>query len=423
MAEALVFVSDASQEFTQAEIDFMESARSLCPNIVIVLTKTDFYPEWRKIKELDEGHLRTLGIEAEIVPVSSTLHTVARDIDDEELDTESGFPALRDHLATRIVGRAEELAAATLVNDLDGVLDQIENTLKTSKQALANPAEAEAKRAEFEAAKAKADELKNRAARWQQTLSDGVTDLNAETDHDLRARFRKINQQVDDTLEEVDPADVWDEFEPWLYQRVAEDVVNNYRFLQQQGRELAEVVSEHFELDSAALRSIDLEVSDPTAALARTGVEADIEVSKMGVGQTAMTGLRGGYIGALMFGMMGSMVGLALGPIPIGIGLVMGRKQVKDEKERQLAQRRAQAKNAQRKYMDEAQFLAGKDARAAARQTQRELRDFFTERAKEQSRSMDEQLGALNAAVRALKDGKQIPDLTQPLSITSEIDL
>ncbi|CAG0990164.1 partial Transcription-repair-coupling factor, partial [Rhodocyclaceae bacterium] len=29
----------------------------------------------------------------------------------------------------------------------------------------------------------------------------------------------------------------------------------------------------------------------------------------------------------------------------------------------------------------------------------------------------------LNAAVRALKDGKQIPDLTQPLSITSEIDL
>jgi transcription-repair coupling factor (superfamily II helicase) len=29
----------------------------------------------------------------------------------------------------------------------------------------------------------------------------------------------------------------------------------------------------------------------------------------------------------------------------------------------------------------------------------------------------------LNAAVRALKDGKQIPDLTQPLSITSEINL
>jgi transcription-repair coupling factor (superfamily II helicase) len=29
----------------------------------------------------------------------------------------------------------------------------------------------------------------------------------------------------------------------------------------------------------------------------------------------------------------------------------------------------------------------------------------------------------LNAAVNALKDGKQIPDLTQPLSITSEIDL
>jgi transcription-repair coupling factor (superfamily II helicase) len=29
----------------------------------------------------------------------------------------------------------------------------------------------------------------------------------------------------------------------------------------------------------------------------------------------------------------------------------------------------------------------------------------------------------LNAAVHALKEGKQIPDLTQPLSVTSEIDL
>jgi GTPase SAR1 family protein len=401
MAEALLFVSDASQEFTQPEIDFMESARSLCPNIVVLLTKIDFYPAWRKIRDIDAAHLKKLGIDAEIIAVSSTLHTVARDADDAELDAESGFPALREHLTSRIVGRAEELTASTLGTDLNGVLDQILFTLQTRKQALLNPEEAEAKRAEFQVAKERADELKNRAARWQQTLSDGTADLNAEVDHDMRARFRKINQTVDETLEDVDPADVWDEFEPWLYQRVAEDVVNNYRFLQVQGRELADTVADHFEIDAADLRSINLEVSDPTAGLARAGVDADIEVKKMGAGQSVMTGLRGGYIGMLMFGMLGSMVGLALGPLPIGIGLLMGRKQLKDEKGRQLSQRRAQARNAQRKYMDEAQFLANKDARAAARRTQRELRDFFTARAKEQSRSVDEQLAALNSAVKA----------------------
>ena len=74
MAEAVLFVSDASQEFTQPEIDFMESARSMCPNIVVLLTKIDFYPAWRKVKALDEAHLERLGIETEIIPVSSTLH-------------------------------------------------------------------------------------------------------------------------------------------------------------------------------------------------------------------------------------------------------------------------------------------------------------------------------------------------------------
>ena len=51
--------------------------------------------------------------------------------------------------------------------------------------------------------------------------------------------------------------------------------------------------------------------------------------------------------------------------------------------------------------MDEAQFLANKDARAAARLTQRELRDFFTTRAKEQAATIDEHLAALNAALQA----------------------
>ncbi|GAG50636.1 unnamed protein product, partial [marine sediment metagenome] len=215
MAEALVFLSDASQEFTEPEIEFMESARSMCPNIVVLLTKIDFYPAWRKVMSLNEAHLERLGINAEILPVSSTLYTVAQEAGDDDLAAESGFPAMREHLMTQIVGQAEALTAAKLASNLTGALDQLQSAMLMGLQALRNPAAAQEKQGEFRAAKEKAEELKSRAAKWQQTLQDGYADLNADLDHDLRARFRKINEQVDEVLEEIDPGTAWDEFEPW----------------------------------------------------------------------------------------------------------------------------------------------------------------------------------------------------------------
>src|SRR3712207_8079070 len=40
-------------------------------------------------------------------------------------------------------------------------------------------------------AQQRAAALKERSARWQHTLNDGVADLNADIDHDLRDRDRK----------------------------------------------------------------------------------------------------------------------------------------------------------------------------------------------------------------------------------------
>ena len=60
MADAVIFVTDASQELTRSELDFLRQARSLCRTVQCVLTKTDFYPAWRKVRDLDVGHLRVL---------------------------------------------------------------------------------------------------------------------------------------------------------------------------------------------------------------------------------------------------------------------------------------------------------------------------------------------------------------------------
>jgi hypothetical protein len=110
--------------------------------------------------------------------------------------------------------------------------------------------------------------------------------------------------------------------------------------------------------------------------------------------------MRSAYSGAIMFTMLSSLAGIALGPIGIGIGLVMGRKGLRDEKKRQLEQRRAQAKNAVRRYCDEVNFVMGKDSRDTIRRIQRVLRDHYSGLAEQLNRSNSEALAAAGEAAR-----------------------
>ncbi|WP_345032953.1 dynamin family protein [Kutzneria kofuensis] len=43
-ADAVILVSDAAQEYTGPELDFLRQAMKMCPTVLCVLTKTDLYP-------------------------------------------------------------------------------------------------------------------------------------------------------------------------------------------------------------------------------------------------------------------------------------------------------------------------------------------------------------------------------------------
>ncbi len=63
--------------------------------------------------------------------------------------------------------------------------------------------------------------------------------------------------------------------------------------------------------------------------------------------------VRGSYGGLVMVGFFGGLAGVALtAPVTLGIGLVLGGKQIRGERAKQLTQRRAQAKAAARSYID-----------------------------------------------------------------------
>jgi GTPase SAR1 family protein len=67
-ANAVLLVSDAAQEYSASELEFLESARQLCPNVACAITKTDLYPHWRRIVELDRAHLDAAGVNARVFP-------------------------------------------------------------------------------------------------------------------------------------------------------------------------------------------------------------------------------------------------------------------------------------------------------------------------------------------------------------------
>jgi hypothetical protein len=400
MADGVLFLTDASQEFSEPEMTFLKQALSLCPNVCCVLTKTDFYPAWRKIRDLDKGHLANANLDLEIIPVSSVLRQQALETEDRELNAESGFPQLLESLRTEIVGDGERRGVQAVCSEILAVVDQLETQFRSEEKALGTPESAEELQRDLERARGKSEKLKSQSARWAQLLNDGVGDLTSDVDHDLRGRFREIIREADEVIDEGDPAEFWDEFEPWLYRRTAEDVVYSYRVLQGRAEELSAQVAELFALDQEEL-AFRPELAEGGAALRRANATASAEFKVMSKGQRMMTGFRGGYIGVLMFGALGSMIGLAVGALPVAAGLLMGRKSLRDEQERQLTIRRTTAKNAVRKYLDEAQVLAGKEQRDTLRRVQRQLRDHYNTRAEELHRSVAEATGAAAQALKA----------------------
>lgn len=403
-ADAVLFVSDASQELSAPELAFLRRAREACPTVAFVLTKVDVYPEWRRIAELDREHLRRAGLTLEILPVASPLRSMATRTEDRELNEESGFPPLVARLHGLLAG-AEQLAVRSVANDLLWVCSRLGGALASERSALANPEGARDLVARLEHTREEVGALRSRSARWQLTLNDGVADLAADVDHDFRGRTREVLRTAEEAIESSDPAETWEEFEPWLTRRVAYEAAENYALLADRARELAALVADHFGASEREL-TLALEVEPPSEMLGDLAVRNEMSPSKGGIAGLGLVGLRGAYGGVLMFSMLGRMIGLAAiiaNPLTVGATILLSGKAIRDHRARELTARRQQARAAVRQYVDDVTFQVGKDSRDTLRRIQRELRDTFSARAEELQRSTAE---ALEGATRALESDR-----------------
>lgn len=402
IADAALFISDASQEYTRAEMDFLAQAVDLCPNVICLMTKIDLYPAWRKVLEINQGHLARLGLERPILPVSSMLRNEAIRRKDKELNQQSGFPTLVQHITTDIVNSHTNRNRDAASRDLISVCDQLGGQFEAQRAALDDPEASARLVAGLEQAKARSEALRSQVAKWNVTLNDGITDLTSDVDFDLRGRIRGILAEADKSIESFDPAESWAEFEPWLENTMSQAVVGNYRFLTERTSELARDVQTHFDVEGSQLLA-DLEIHDAASAMARVSVDPSIDVETPGLGAKGFTAFRGSYSGFLMVTLLGGLVGLGgllLPVVGIGAAAALGRKTVKEERERELTRRRGESKNAVRRYCDEVTFQIGKDSRDTLRRIQRQLRDHYSQLADELNKSSTEALKSASSAAK-----------------------
>jgi GTPase Era involved in 16S rRNA processing len=397
-ADAVILVSDASQEYTEPEMQFLRQAMRICPNVACVLSKTDLYPQWRQVADIDRGHLENIDERIPLFPVSSELRLQAARANDTELNNESGFPEFIAYLRKDIVGQAERLQARSVAQDVLSVTEHLSLSLQSELNAITDPASTASVIAELEAAKQRTDELRRRSARWQVTLNDGIADLISDMEHDLRDRMRAIQRDADEAIEQGDPAPVWDQMVDWMEQRIASGVSDTFIWTNERARWLSERVAEHFTADEVALPVLHVDNTDEV--LDSVEIVPMLDDGTIGPLEKMFIGLRGSYGGVLMIGLVTSILGMALiNPFSIAAGVVIGRKAYRDDREARLKRRQSEARALVRRQLDDVIFQVGKQLKDRLRFVQRATRDHFTEIADEHHRSLgDSVLAAQKAA-------------------------
>ncbi|MDP9985582.1 hypothetical protein J2S98_000726 [Arthrobacter oryzae] len=405
-ADAMLLVSDASQEYTEPELRFLRQAMRITPSVAAVLSKTDLYPDWRRVAELDRAHLDQVAPDIPLLPLSADLRLEAARLQDSELNDESGYPALVAHLRNDVVGKAERIQRRSVSQDLLSVTGNLRLSLQSELDALEHPGGTPQMLAELEQARAEADHLRKRSARWQLTLSDGINDLIADMEYDLRDRLRGIQREAENAIDQGDPGPVWPQFSQWLEECVAAAVSDTFVWTSERSRWLAAQVAEHFAADEVSLPV--LHVSDSGDALDPVEQMPQLDPGRVNPVQKVLIGMRGSYGGVLMFGLLTGIFGMALiNPLSVGAGLLLGRKAYREDKETRLKRRQGEAKALVRRQLDDVTFQVGKQLKDRLRLVQRTIRDHFTEIADEYHRSLSDSVAAAQKAANSYAQEKE----------------
>jgi replication fork clamp-binding protein CrfC len=422
-ADAMLMVSDTSQEFTEPEMTFIRQAFEICPVATIAATKIDLYPHWREVVEVNEGHLQRAGLAIPMVPVSSLLRSHAIQLNDKELNEESNFPAIVKFLSDRVMSRENDRVRDQVLAEVRSAAEHLTLAADSELSALNDPDARDRLRSELEQRKQEAQDALQQTALWQQVLNDGIADLTADVDHDLRSRFRVITQHTEHVIDNTDPTHHWAEIGAELENAVATAVGDNFVWAYQRAEVLAQEVARTFvEAGLDAIKMPQLDARD--ASLGELKSLSKLEAKPIKTAHKVVTGMRGSYGGVLMFGMLTSFAGLGMfNPLSLGAGLLLGRKAYREDMENRMLRVRNEAKMNMRRFVDDISFVVTKESRDRLKGIQRQLRDHYRGIANQTTRSLNESLQATIASAQLEENDRinRVRELERQLNILKQV--
>ncbi|ANN19979.1 isoniazid inducible protein IniA [Amycolatopsis orientalis] len=372
-AHAVILVSDATQELQPAELALARHIRTWCPALVLALTKIDVSPDWRELAARNRAALSETGVVAEVFPVSATVRQAAAKAGDVDLNGRSGFPELLNWVGEQAARGGERTRALAAAVSVRAAAVELVETLQTRLNAVSQDSGIDQVTLLHQAQR-RTEELRRQNVRWQNLLSDEITDLISDAEYDLRERTRVIVRHIDRTFDEGDPVQIWPDFQTWLEDNLAEAVETNYNWVSDRSTWIAHAVATVFGQRYGQA---------PELPLTGSGVDSIPEVGtpkieRFKIGQKLFTGLRGSYGGVLMFGLVTSLAGLPLiNPVSLGAGVAFATKSVRDEGGMRLQRRQALAKAAAQRHVDDVFIRFSKEIKDEIRHVQRRLRDHF----------------------------------------------
>ncbi|WP_410650784.1 dynamin family protein [Amycolatopsis sp. cmx-4-54] len=372
-AHAVILVSDATQELQPAELALARHIRTWCPALVLALTKIDVSRDWRELAARNRAALSETGVVADVFPVSATVRQAAAKAGDAVLNGRSGFPELLNWVGEQAARGGERTRALAAAVSVRAAAVELVETLQTRLNAVSQDNGVDQVTLLHQAQR-RAEELRRQNVRWQNMLSDEITDLVSDAEYDLRERTRMIVRHIDRTFDEGDPVQIWPDFQTWLEESLAEAVETNYNWVSDRSEWIAQAVASTFGPHYGQA---------PDLPLTGSGVDSIPEVGapkieRFKIGQKLFTGLRGSYGGVLMFGLVTSLAGLPLiNPVSLGAGVAFATKSVRDEGGTRLQRRQALAKAAAQRHVDDVFIRFSKEIKDEVRQVQRRLRDHF----------------------------------------------
>ncbi len=409
-ADALVFVSDASQEYSAPELEFLRRAAQICPVVVCALTKIDFYPQWRNILDLDRGHLRRAGIDAPVFPLSAPLRHHGLRAALPEIDTESGYPAFAVHIRSELVEHCRERARRDADEGARDSLAQIMAEPLAERAALDDPATTRALLSQLRAAEAHAQTMTSATARWQRTLREGSTRMQRRVADDLSQRLRAVEDEFRKSVEiNDDPARTWDELYAGLCEQNNRALMAHRDMLEAEGAALARRVAAVFQVDETASGAVpDISAMLPPACGQPAPDGLDPQFRTYGRGALWSNALRSGAISMMpihLVSAFGALAGLSLAPLlaPAGgaVMLVVAHRTLRASRESQLSAQRAQARRAGENYLQKSWSLEYEHSKRRQQDIDQALVNIFTDRAAELATSARRNLTSVARSIKA----------------------